>query len=173
MPIHLSHEKLYQMLLEHDTYNSSEGKNGELLNLSGYIIENFDFSGRDLSEINARMSIFLECKFICCDLYHSYFNNSSLIKADFRNSTLSKAELNEIDATDACFDSAKISSAEFMDSNLRQATFRHADLYDAIISDCDLTNTIFDDADVTGAAISDNQEDNTSWKNVKGRNIKP
>lgn len=172
IPRLLSHDELQRMLEEHARFNATDGREGQQLDLSGYVIEDFDFSTHDVENlIHARGSVFTRCGFRGCDLYHVYFNDSKLIAADFRDAMLAKAEFHGVDASRACFDNAKMGSAEFIEANLSGAAFRNADLYSCIISNCDLTNAVFDDADLGDAAIRDNTESGTSWRNVKGRSV--
>lgn len=172
IPIPLSHDELRRMLAEHERYNVSEGKEGQQADLSGYLVEDFDFSGLDLSDIlHARVSVFTRCRFVGCDLYGVSFSGSSAIGADFREAILVKAEFYEADVSGACFDGAKMVRAEFIEANLRGATFRHADLHNSTISKCDLTNAIFDGAELEYSALRDNKEEGASWINVKGRSI--
>jgi uncharacterized protein YjbI with pentapeptide repeats len=170
-PKPLSNAELQSILESHKLYNESSGKEGQLANLSAYVIEDAEFSGLDLSEVQARGSIFIRCRFVDCLLYRVYFNNSSLISANFRGALLSKAEFFGANASGACFDYAKMNQAEFIEANLRNATFRNAELIGSIISECDLTGAIFDGANIEHAGIADNTEDGTSWVNVKGYNV--
>lgn len=166
----LTHAALRDILAEHELYKKSEGKQGKQADLGAYIIEDYDFSGLNLSEINARGSVFTRCRFIGCDLYGTYFSDSSLVDTDFSDAMLKKAEFYDADASGACFDGAKLIRAEFIGAKLRAATFRNADLHSATISDCDLTSAVFDGAGLEYAALRDNTEDGTSWANVRGRN---
>lgn len=130
----LDREELHQILKEHTRYNSSAGKEGQQADLSGYIIENFDFRSYDLENIiHARESIFLNCCFKGCDLYGIYFNGSSLVQADFSNVVLSKSEFHGADASGACFDDAKMTRVEFINTKLCGASFRNSDLHSATI----------------------------------------
>ena len=96
---------------------------------------------------------------------HFLVLNEKLVSARF----LRKLEWNGVSTNKTCFDSTNLNEAEFIEARLLNTTFRNADLVGSIIDECDLTNTIKNSADVTGSAISDNQEINTSWKDVKGR----
>jgi uncharacterized protein YjbI with pentapeptide repeats len=94
VPQLLSHAELQKMMSDHEVYHArQEGKNGKMLDLTCYIIKDFDFSNQNLVEIDAYNSIFIRCKFIGCDLYHSYFSGSEFIDVDFSDSILVKAEL--------------------------------------------------------------------------------
>jgi uncharacterized protein YjbI with pentapeptide repeats len=165
----LSHADLNEMLSKHNLYLSSTAKEeGEIMNLTGYIIENFDFSGQDLSSINARISIFNRCKFICCDLCYTYFNGSEFIDVDFSDVVLVKAELYNVKVKNTCFDGSNLRRAEFMSTQLIDVSFRNADLGEGILSESELIRTIFDGENIVGAAIDENRETDTSWLNVNG-----
>lgn len=164
----LSHDSWHQILAAHNRYTESGGKEGQIADLSAYEIEDFDFSGLDLSSINARGSVFTRCRFIGCDLYGVNFNDSSLVSSDFRESNLGKVEFYNVDASGACFDNANMGSAEFYQANLRGATFHGTNLRGSSFSDCDLTNAIFNGANLEYASVTNNKEDRTSWADVKG-----
>ena len=126
------------MLLAHKQYGDSGGKTGEIIDLSGYTIENFSFNGLDLSSIDARVSVFKQCSFSECDLYGIHFNDSMLFDVDFRGANLRKSELHEANINQVCFDEANLSESEFIDAILCDTTFRSTDLVGCIITDCDL-----------------------------------
>lgn len=167
----LSNEAVRCILEEHERFKASSGKQGRLADLSVYCIEDFDFSGLELSSIKACASVFVRCCFVGCDLSGSCFNDSKFIAANFRNSYLWKAEFYNVEAKDAQFDNVDAGSAEFDQTNLVGATFRGANLRGASIIDCDLTNAIFDGADLENASVVNNIGSGTSWKNVKGRSV--
>lgn len=150
----LSNDDLQRIIAEHQRYKATDGKQGRQADLSVYTIEDFDFSGLDLSEIHAQSSIFTRCRFIGCDLYAVDFSNSSLRDADFSNSTLAKASFYEVDARGARFDHAKMSQVEFIKSDLRGASFRDADLSSYIISECDTTDTNFEGTPVEAEMLA-------------------
>ncbi len=168
VPRPLSHIELQKMILEHQKYRSSKGKEGKLIDLSDYVIEDFNFSGQDLNCINARISIFLRCKFTNCDLSGSYFSDSEFIDVDFSDAMLVKTELYDVKARNTCFDRANLRRAEFMGAELVDVSFRNADLGGGILTESELIRTIFDGANIAGAAVDENQETDTSWINVNG-----
>jgi uncharacterized protein YjbI with pentapeptide repeats len=163
--------ELKHILKDHALYNATNGKEGKQADLGSYIIENADFTGINLSSINARGSIFKRCSFVDCDMYGAYFNDSSIIESNFRNAVLIKVEFYGVNVIDTCFDNAKMSKVEFIEAELINTTFCNADLHSATISECVLTNVVFDGADFTGAAVTETKEDGTSWINVKGRDL--
>ena len=157
------------MILEHEKYRSTERKEGKLINLDGYIIEDFDFSGQYLSGLSARMSQFNNCKFINCDLYHAYFSGSEFSGVDFSDSVLVKAELYEVKARQTRFDRANLRGAEFLDAKLEDVSFQNADLGGGILSGSELIRSSFYGANIEGAAVDENKEIDTNWVNVTGR----
>jgi uncharacterized protein YjbI with pentapeptide repeats len=167
MPQPLSHTEIQQMLDAHQKYFSSKREEGQKLDLTGYIIEGFDFSGLELPSLSARISIFIRCDFKNCNLYGAYFNGSEFTDVDFSDANLAKVEFNEIKAKKTCFDRAKLYQAEFMYCKFADVSFLNADLNSSIISDSELIRTCFGGADIEGAAIDNNKEDGTSWGNLK------
>jgi uncharacterized protein YjbI with pentapeptide repeats len=169
VPKSLSHAELNEMLLKHKLYLvNQEKEEGEMLDLSGYIIEDYDFKKQDLSSIDARISVFTRCTFAGCDLYHVYFSGSEFIDVDFSDAVLVKAELYNVKAKNTCFDRANLRRAEFMSTQLVDVSFRNADLGDGVLSESELVRTVFDGANIVGAAVDDNKETDTSWVNVDG-----
>lgn len=149
------------------TYQTFEGKHEQSSALSSCSIEDFDFSGIDLSGIFAIGSVFTRCKFVNCDLYGTIFDESKFIDTDFTGANLGKTNFYQVDAKSVCFDSTNCGSAEFDEADLSGATFRNANLGGASFVDCNLTNVVFDGADLKYASIVKNIEEGTSWKNVK------
>ena len=74
-----------------ESYQTFEEKLEQRSALSACIVEDFDFSGIDLSNIFAIGSIFIRCKFIDCELYGAIVDESQFINADFRGANLGKA----------------------------------------------------------------------------------
>ena len=170
----LTHTKLNSILEKQSVYQSSEGKIGGLADLSAYIIEDFDFSGIDLSDITAIDSVFTRCKFINCELYGAILSKSKFIDVNFRGASLGKVDFYRVEAKNVCFDNTNCSSAEFDEANLSGATFRNANLGGASFVDCDLRDAVFDGADLTNLSTGGNNKlDNTSWSNVKGQHPVP
>lgn len=172
-PRFLAYDSLNSMLEEHYIYQTSLGKLGKRVDLSICVIEDFDFSGIDLSNIFAIGSIFNRCKFRNCDLYGTIFDESKFIGADFSGANLGKANFYQVVAKNACFDNTNC-AAEFDESNLSGSTFRNVNFGGASFVDCDLTDAIFDGADLTDISTGgDNKLDNTSWFNIKGQRLLP
>jgi uncharacterized protein YjbI with pentapeptide repeats len=167
VPELLNSDELKKMVSAHQKYITSEGREGCDIDLAGYIIKDFDFSGLDLNGVSARISVFIRCKFNDCDLYRAYFNGSELVDVDFSDAVLVKTELHRVKAKNTHFDRAKLGRAEFIRCTLTDVSFRNADLHSAIICDSELVRTCFDGANVEGAAIDDNKEEETSWGNLK------
>jgi uncharacterized protein YjbI with pentapeptide repeats len=169
VPRPLTHNDLNRMMLEHNNYRSSGGKEGQILNLTSYVVEDFNFSKQDLSGIDAYNSVFIRCKFTGCNLAYSHFSGSEFTDVDFSDAVFVKAELYDVKAEKTCFDRANLRCAEFMSAKLVDVSFRNADLGGGILSDSELTRTIFDGSNFGGAAVSDNQETDASWINVNGK----
>jgi uncharacterized protein YjbI with pentapeptide repeats len=140
----LSHDKLQEMLLKHDKGNDSNWAEGETIDLSGYIIEDFDFGSRSLVCIHARDSIFIRCNFTGCDFYGSYFNGSEFIDVDFSDTIWVKSELNCIKAKNTRFDRANLFRAELQNVKLVNVSFHNANLYCAFINRPELIETTFE-----------------------------
>jgi uncharacterized protein YjbI with pentapeptide repeats len=148
----LSHAELIEMLLKHDRGNNSNWAEGERIDLSGYIIEDFDFERRSFCCINARDSIFIRCNFIGCDFYGSYFNGSEFIDVDFSDTIWVKAELNGIIAQNTRFDRANFFRAELQYVKMLDVSFCDANLERAFIYKPELIRTNFEfknNADLT------------------------
>jgi uncharacterized protein YjbI with pentapeptide repeats len=146
----LSHDRLREMLLKHDRGNDSDWAEGETIDLSGYIIEDFDFGSRDLACINARGSIFIRCNFTGCDFYGSYFNDSEFIDVDFSDTCFVKAELNGMKAKNTRFDRANLFRAELQNVELVDVSFCGANLDHAFINRPKLIRTTFSEENRAG-----------------------
>ena len=167
----LTHRELNSIM---KTYQTFEGKHEHNSALSACIVENYDFSGIDLSDIFAINSTFVQCKFVGCELYTADLSKSKFIAVDFKNANLHKVEFYRVEAKNACFDDTNCSGAEFARANLSGATFRNANLNGASFVDCDLTNAIFDGAKLTWLSTGGNNKwDNTSFLNIEGENPVP
>ena len=96
-------EKIEPKFLTHDelnsivkTYRTFEGKHEQSSALSACIVEDFEFSGIDLSGVFAIGSTFIRCKFINCDLYSTIFDESKFTNVDFRGANLGKVEFYQV-----------------------------------------------------------------------------
>ena len=87
-PKFFTHDELNSIMKIYQTF---EEKLEQRSALSACIVEEFDFSGIDLSSIFAIGSIFIRCKFIDCELYGAIVDESQFINADFRGANLGKA----------------------------------------------------------------------------------
>jgi uncharacterized protein YjbI with pentapeptide repeats len=83
-PRPLTHEEVRELLRKHALHVSSAGKDGELADLSGCQIEDFDFGGAKLVDVHAQGSVFLRCRFAGADLYHGTWTGTRAPGADFR-----------------------------------------------------------------------------------------
>lgn len=140
---HLDNETLQRMMDEHMRYVGAHGGSGPDIDLSLYIISDFDFSGLNLSGIHAQRTTFHRCQFVGTDLYSADFNRTIAPGADFRMAVLAKAVLNEADFSGANFDGANMASIDIMDCDLRGATFRDADFTGGLVSDCNTEGAVF------------------------------
>ncbi len=113
------------------------------LQLSLYIISDFDFSGLNLSGIHAQNTTFHRCRFVGTDFYGADFDGTIALGADFRRAGLAKAVFNEANLSGANFDGANCASADFMNCDLRGATFLNVDFSGGILSDCNTEGAVF------------------------------
>lgn len=143
VPEPLDNETLQRMMDEHMHYVHAHGGSGPDIDLSLYIISDFDFSGLILCGMHAQRTTFQRCRFIGTDLYAADFNRTVAPGADFRRAILAKAVLNEADFSDANFDGANLASVDIMDCDLRRATFRNADFTGGLVSDCNTEGAVF------------------------------
>lgn len=160
----LNHNELDAIL---KTYQTFEGKHEQRSALSACIVEDFDFSGIELSDLFAISSIFIRCKFINSNMYGTVFDESKFIDVNFKGANLGQTNFYQVEAINACFDNTNCGSAEFDEANLSGATFRNANLRNSSFTDCDLSNTVFDGADLKYVSVGKNKEDGTRWQNVK------
>jgi len=143
----LSHEGLRAMLEAHSHYVATHGQEGQKANLSLCIVEDFDFNGLDLYEVEEPIhaSVFVRCRFVGTDFYFTRFQDVSAPGADFQRALFPKAELWDCDLSNANFDDTDLLRVNFFGCNLRGATFRGADLSLVSFSGSDLEGAVFDE----------------------------
>jgi len=143
VPEPLDNETLQRMMDEHMCYVHTHHGSGPDIDLSLYIISDFDFSGLNLIGMHAQRTTFHRCRFVGTDLYTADFGYTVAPGADFRGATLAKAVFYEADVSGANFDGANLIQTDFMDCDLRGATFRHADFTGGLVSDCNTEGAVF------------------------------
>lgn len=96
--------------------NDLEG--GKQADFSGRIFEEFDFSSKDLINMNFDGTKFIDCIFDHSDISHSSFDGASFYDCDCHLMTGEGASFRK-----AHFDSCDLDSANFVDSNFSYAEF--------------------------------------------------
>lgn len=135
------------MLEAHSRYAATEGQEGQAADLTLRVVEDFDFSGLDLSQINDPVyaAVFLRCRFVGTDFYYTSFRDVSAPGADFREAILPKAEFWGCDLGGAHFDRANLLRVNFLGCNLRAASFLGADLNLVSFGGSDVEGAAFDE----------------------------
>lgn len=100
--------------------NDLEG--GKQADFSGCIFEEFDFSSKDLINMNFNGTKFLDCIFDHSDISHSTFDGASFHDCDCHLMTGEGASFRK-----AHFDGCNLDSASFVDSNFSYAEFSDND----------------------------------------------
>lgn len=144
VPEPIDNETLQRLVDEDVRYLRERPGADSTLELSLYIISDFDFSGLNLSGIHAQNTTFYRCRFVGTDLFGADFYGTVAPGADFRGAILAKSVFYEADVSDAIFDGANLIQTDFMDCDLRGATFRDVDFSGGIISDCQTEGAIYD-----------------------------
>lgn len=144
VPEVLDNETLQRMMDEHTDYTKAHNGEGPDIDLSLYIISDFDFSGLNLRGMHAQRTTFHRCRFVGTDLYTADFGYTVAPGADFRRAVLAKAVFNEAELSGANFDGANLIRTNFMDCDLRGATFRNVDFSGGWASDCNLEGAVYD-----------------------------
>ncbi len=110
-------------------------------NLTGLIMTNMDFSGKDLTNT----------LFINTNLSSSNFSNSTLVNADFSGSNLNNTSFNKADLSFAIFsDTTTINSL----TNFTQSFLEFADLSTLNFSGTNFSNALFYAKDLSGYNLS-------------------
>lgn len=143
-PQPLDNKTLQHMMDEHMRYVHDHNGASPDVDLSLYIISDFDFSGLILRGIHAYKTTFYRCRFVGTDFYYSDFSETVAPGADFRGAILAKSVFSEADVSGANFDRANLVQTDFMDCDLRGATFRDVDFAGGMISDCRTEGAIYD-----------------------------
>jgi len=142
-PETLDNETLQRMMDEHMRYVHAHHGSGPDIDLSLYIISDFDFSGLNLDGMHAYKTTFHRCRFVDTDLSTADFGYTVAPGADFRGATLVKAVFYGADVSGANFDGANLIQTDFMHCDLRGATFRDADFSGGLVSDCNTEGAVF------------------------------
>ena len=143
VPEPIDNDTLQRLVNEDLRYLHENPGADSTLELSLYIISDFDFSGLDLRGIHAQNTTFHRCRFVGTDFYGADFGGTKAPNADFRGAVLAKAEFYEADLSGANFDGANLIRTNFMDCDLRGATFRNADFSGGLVSDCNTEGATF------------------------------
>ncbi len=143
VPEPIDNETLQRLVDEDLFYLHTHPGASSKLELSLYIISDFDFSGLKLYGIHAQRTTFHRCRFVGTDFYGADFDGTAAPGADFRGAGLAKAVFNEANLSGANFDGANCASADFMDCDLRGASFRNADFTGGLVSDCNTEGAVF------------------------------
>ena len=144
VPEALDNATLQRMMNEHMKEVDANNGEGTDLDLSLYIIANFDFSGLSLSGVHAYKTVFQECRFVGTDLYTADFSNTVAPGTDFRKAVLAKSVFYGANLSGANFDGANLMRAYFKHCDLRGTTFRDVDFSGGMISDCQMEGAIYD-----------------------------
>lgn len=136
--------KTLQRLVDEDVrYLHDHPGADSTLELSLYIISDFNFSGLNLRGIHAQRTTFHQCRFVGTDLFGADFSGTVAPGADFRDAVLAKAEFYEADLSGANFDEANLIRVYLKRCNLRGATFRNADFTGGLVSECSTEGAVF------------------------------
>lgn len=122
--------EIYKILLEHNQYLKTDGKEGKLADFSHMRLNKFDFSYLDLSQANFSFSNLAGCDFSASNLRQTNFSHANLWRVNFFLADLSQADLSNVG------DSFKV--------NYSHADLRDADLYNNIFTGCIVSFTILD-----------------------------
>ncbi|MCC6810819.1 MAG: pentapeptide repeat-containing protein [Deltaproteobacteria bacterium] len=153
----LDRHEIERRLDDDAAYRASAGKNGKRLNLVDCTVEDFDFSGKVLSEIVAQDAVFVRCRFEKCDLYGADLSGATAEGCDFKEATLAKSDLMRAKLAGASFEFANLTGAEIIEADLRDARFSFADLSGAIVKGCDVAGADFSHARLVNAAVIENR----------------
>lgn len=144
IPEPLDNKTLQRMMDEHMRYVHAHDGASPGVDLSLYIISDFDFSGLILRGIHAYKTTFHRCRFVGTDFYYSDFSETAAPNADFREAILAKSVFSEANMRGANFDRANLIQTDFMECDLREATFRNVDFSGGMISDCQTEGAVYD-----------------------------
>lgn len=158
----LQHDELHRILAL-----VQKEDEGYPIDLSCSIIEDFDFSGLALQDVQAQQTHFIRCRFVAADLYGAHLSYTTAIGADFRHSVLVNAEIFRANLSKACFNGANLSRTMIRKTQLNGASFVNADLHGSSFVGCDLTNAVFDGAEMVLSNFRDCILEGVSWANVK------
>ncbi|QUR66539.1 pentapeptide repeat-containing protein [Mycobacterium spongiae] len=123
-----------------------------------------DFSGANLAESRHRGSAFRNCRFLRTTLWHSSFQQCSLLGSVFVECRLRPLEFDEVDFTLAVLGGNDLRGVDLSGCRLRETSLVEADLRKCSLRGADLTGartigTRLDDADLRGASL-----DPTLWQ---------
>ncbi|OBF80571.1 hypothetical protein A5791_08265 [Mycobacterium sp. 852002-51163_SCH5372311] len=125
-----------------------------------------DFSGANLAESHHRGSAFRNCTFRRTLLWHSRFEQCSMLGSVFEQCRMRPLTLDEVDFTLAVLGGNDLRGVDLSGCRLREASLVETDLRKAVLRGVDLsgartTGTRLDDADLRGATV-----DPTLWRSA-------
>ena len=144
VPQHLDNKTLQRMMDEHMSYVNAHNGSGPDIDLSLYIISDFDFSSLILSGMHAYKTTFYRCRFVGTDLFGASFDETVAPSSNFQGAILAKSVFNEADFSGANFDDANLIRVSFTNCDLRRATFRNTDFSGGWVSECNMEGAIYD-----------------------------
>ena len=123
-----------------------------------------DFSGVNLAESEHRASAFRNCTFERTSLWHSTFQQCSMLGSVFVHCRLRPVTFEEVDFTLAVLGGNDLRGVDLSGCRLRETSLVETDLRKAVLRGADLsgartTGTRLDDADLRGATV-----DPTLWR---------
>ncbi len=117
-----------------------------------------DFSGVNLAESEHRGSAFRNCTFERTILWHSIFQQCSMLGSVFVNCRLRPLKFDEVDFTLAVLGGNDLRGVDLTGCRLRETSLVETDLRKCVLRGADLsgartTGTRLDDADLRGATV--------------------
>ena len=127
-------------------YIREHGRNLDGADLSGALLDNFDF--RDASLVGADLSeAHLGCAdFGTADVSRANFSGAQLGRASFVSTSARNADFSKALAIAVDFAMGTFASAQFTGAQLERANFTESDLSEADFTEADLTNAVFSHA---------------------------
>ena len=131
-----------------------------------------DFSGVNLAESEHRGSAFRNCTFQRALLWHSIFQQCSMLGSVFVHCRLRPVTFDEVDFTLAVLGGNDLRGVDLSGCRLRETSLVETDLRKAVLRGADLagartTGTRLDDADLRGATVDPSLWQNASLTGVR------
>jgi uncharacterized protein YjbI with pentapeptide repeats len=140
----LSHEAVERILEQHARFLATAGVEGERADFSLYEVDDFQFRGLDLHDVQFQSAIFLRCSFAETNLAGADFDRTMAPRIDFSRASLWRAEIYSAEFPAALFDGANLEEAVFVEADLSGASFRGARLARARFAKCKLDKCVFE-----------------------------